>query len=210
MHAQSAMDQTSADDTQSQFLLLPPSPEISASQVTQMPQMPCMQPVIQTSTPVSFSPYEMLQMQYQQPTGHFNHCLSDSDVMLVAMQVQLLLTDDLDKLIKTKSDAVIAEYRESVENLKADYTQLRDSLNEAKAKLSAMMDDLEQYSKRSCVRIAGIAETTGENTDDTALGLPNRLNFDINPRDIDWSHRVGPARATAGGSSESKPRDIIV
>lgn len=88
--------------------------------------------------------------------------------------------------------------------------QLRDSLNEMEAKLSAKMDDLEQYSRRSCVRIAGIAETTGENTDDIVLGLANRLNLDINLRDIDRSHRVGPARATAGGSSESKPREIIV
>ena len=57
MHDQSAMDQTSADDTQSQSLLLPPPPEISGSQMTQMPQMPCMQPIILTSTPVSFNPY---------------------------------------------------------------------------------------------------------------------------------------------------------
>ena len=45
------------------------------------------------------------------------------------------------------------------------------------------------------------------------MNLAGRLNIDLNPRDIDRSHRVGPVQPSSSGSEEPtrrRPREIIV
>ena len=82
------------------------------------------------------------------------------------------------------------------------------------AKLITKIDDLEQYSRRSCVRIAGIPERDNENTDDHVLDLAARLDIGIGPRDIDRSHRVGPISSDTNSIGDDaqprRPREIIV
>ena len=78
------------------------------------------------------------------------------------------------------------------------------------------MDDLEQYSRRSCIRISGIDEVTDENTDEIVLQLAKRLDVELNPSDIDRSHRVGARKSTSAADAIDTdrqpilPREIIV
>ncbi|WAR28254.1 hypothetical protein MAR_013958 [Mya arenaria] len=65
-------------------------------------------------------------------------------------------------------------------------------------------DRAEQYSRRNCFRVAGVAETTSENTDDIVLGISNAVSSGLSIEEIDRSHLVGPVR------NDKKPRDIIV
>lgn len=72
--------------------------------------------------------------------------------------------------------------------------------------LSDSLDELQQYSRRNSVRIAGIPETPGENTDDIVIDVANRLiGTNINIDNIDRSHRVGKPN-----QANDKPRVIIV
>lgn len=69
-------------------------------------------------------------------------------------------------------------------------------------------DDLEQYTRRQSIRIAGIPEFFFESTDDEVLKFSNDvLNSQLEPGEIDRSHRVGPPRSN---DSNQKPREIIV
>ena len=52
-------------------------------------------------------------------------------------------------------------------------------------------DSLEQYSRRNSLRIAGIPEEEGEETDKIVLGLAANLNIELNQTEIDRSHHVG-------------------
>ena len=52
-------------------------------------------------------------------------------------------------------------------------------------------DDLEQYTRRSCLRISGIPETQNEDTTHHVLILAGEVGADISIDDIDRSHRVG-------------------
>ena len=66
------------------------------------------------------------------------------------------------------------------------------------------VDDLEQYTRRTNVRIYGVAEQPEENTDNLAVDFfKSELNVDVASNDISRSQCVGK-------KSGAKPRPIIV
>ena len=71
-------------------------------------------------------------------------------------------------------------------------------------RLSQEVDDLEQYTRKTNVRIYGVAEQPEENTDNLAVHFfKSELNVHVASNDISRSHRVGK-------KSGAKPRPIIV
>ena len=180
------------------------------SQPSHMSQLP--QGLLQPAGAALFNP--SFPVPPYQTVPNFQVGLSDHDIMKIAMQTKQLLSQEIDKLVEEKVKIKTAELSKSVESLQSDNQKLKDSISKLEAKLTTKMDDLEQYSRRSCVRIAGIPESTNENTDETVLELTERLNIDISPRDIDRSHRVGPqpteATSIADGAQPTRPREIIV
>ena len=72
--------------------------------------------------------------------------------------------------------------------------------------LEERCDDLEQYSRRNTMRIRGVPETAGENTDAVVQELAARkLEVRVADHDVVRSHRVG--RKT---EDRQTPRDVIV
>ena len=77
-------------------------------------------------------------------------------------------------------------------------------LEDDNCRLSQEVDDLEQYTRRTNVRIYGVAEQPEENTDNLAVDFfKSELNVDVASNDISRSHGVGK-------KSGAKPRPIIV
>jgi hypothetical protein len=74
-------------------------------------------------------------------------------------------------------DPIIKEYRKKFED-------------EIK-RLTTRIDDLEQYSRRSCALISGIVEREGENTDAIVLDTARLMGLDFIHSDTCRSHRVG-------------------
>ena len=73
--------------------------------------------------------------------------------------------------------------------------------------LERKLEDSEQYSRRNCVRIFGIPERKGEQTDDIVLTIAKeKLGIDIDINDIDRSRRTGYI-GTSNQSSTSKQTD---
>ena len=183
-------------------------------QMVQIPQNPHMSHFQQGfATPGTSMGYPAPQYQ---PMQNMQVELSDHDVMRIAMQTKLLLGAEIDKLVQEKVLKETADLQSRVTTLETDNKNLQDSITVLETKLSTRIDDLEQYSRRSCIRIAGIPETEHENTDDKVLDLAAHLNIQLNPRDIDRSHRVGPARTSTTSIADedepqpSRPREIIV
>ena len=72
-------------------------------------------------------------------------------------------------------------------------------------KLENFVERQEQYSRRNCLLVHGIAETNDENMDDIVLKTINeKLDVAITENEIDRSHRIGRKK---GGQ---RPRPIIV
>lgn len=116
----------------------------------------------------------------------------------------------LDKAVasinKTLNDQIGALKTENKE-LKTKVSKLESQANsyEKRAtKAEKAIDALEQYSRRNSVRISGIKEpqqltdaheTQSEDTDYIALNMANDMGVNLDPRDIDRSHRAGKKSA---------------
>lgn len=83
----------------------------------------------------------------------------------------------------------------------------RDLL-ERVAKLEIRADVAEQYSRRNCLRIAGVPENEAEDTDAYMIDLSKAIGAEVTLSDIERSHRVGKPSTVTHHSS--RPRDIIV
>lgn len=86
--------------------------------------------------------------------------------------------------------------------------QIKSLQNETKL-LKDRIDEMEQYSRRTCLKFSGIPEEgTSENTDKLAMNVINLIlskeSSKIGLDRIERTHRVGPRKRNG------KPRDIIV
>ena len=135
-----------------------------------------------------------------------------------------MLNSEIERLVKERIERETVDLRSTVIALQQENAQLKEDMKSSVSKpevaMSAKIDDLERYSRRSCLRVAGIDESENENTDDIVLGLANRLKVDVGRHDIDRSHRVGPLRRDLNNSVSAdshddsepklKPMEIIV
>lgn len=108
--------------------------------------------------------------------------LTDIDVQRIAVAVKGLLVTELNNAIEPLKDQIISLQNE----------------NEA---LKHEIDNLEMYSRRSCVRVSGVSEEC-EDTDQVLLDIAQKLDVPLKQADIEVSHWVGP-------KNPAKPRQII-
>ena len=80
------------------------------------------------------------------------------------------------------------------------------NMNEKIEKLEGIVDRQEQYSRRNCLLLHGVAEGERENTDELVLETLNeKMHINFTPSDLDRTHRVGQKK-----TSSKKPRAVIV
>ena len=131
-----------------------------------------------------------------------------------------MLSSEIETLVKERVQRETADLKSTISSLQADNKKLTDSVSKLEVKLSSRVDDLEQYSRRSCLRIAGIPETQDEDIDVLVLELAARLNINVQSSDIEVSHRVGPQRGRPAADADgfgmvddpqpTRTREIIV
>lgn len=116
--------------------------------------------------------------------------------------VKQAIADQLQPLMLQLQE-IIAEHKEAVKQLQ-DQLHAKDcEILQIKSELKDKQDELEQYQRRQSIRIFGIPEETGEDSDVIAIRVARDLGVDLDLRDIDRSHRVGRRQ-------DAKPRPIIV
>ena len=109
--------------------------------------------------------------------------------------------------------------REAVNNIFQNETFKNTIYDNIQSKISSLeteivdlrtrMDDIEQYSKRNCLKFSGIHEEKNENTDKSILNIVHKIVLKDSDTKLDLSRidrtlRVGPER------NDGKPRDIVV
>ena len=68
-------------------------------------------------------------------------------------------------------------------------------------------NDAEQYSRRNCIRVFGVPETTGEQTDDVIMSIAKeKLGVELQPKDLDRSHWIGRPDPQGRGASLHQQR----
>ena len=95
--------------------------------------------------------------------------------------------ESLEKSVSSVSD--------KFESWRDEKAVLLSQISEMKTEYESKFDDIEQYSRRSCLILTGIEERKGENTDNLVLSAFNTyLGFKLDLYEIDRSHRLGRKR----------------
>lgn len=105
------------------------------------------------------------------------------------------------------TNAVVAELQKTIEENNKVISDLKTTLETRDKKIEALenkIDNLEQYQRRQCLRIFGVAEEVTEDTDKIVMDVAKRIGVDVQPHDIDRSHRVGRR-----DNGNNRPRPII-
>lgn len=139
---------------------------------------------------------------------HVLGALSDPDTMHRFVTSLCAIPEVKSKIVQHLIPTLDEQVTRILEPLKSTVCDLENKLRASDARcneLEAKHDDLEQYTRRQNIRVSGFAEQDGENTDAIVIDFAKKaLNLDIDPSDIDRSHRLGK-------KTSSKPsRDIIV
>ena len=140
-----------------------------------------MPPVAQMSMPLNASqmlPSQMLPIAQPLQSGlqlpPVNNTLSENDVLRVALKVKAIMHEEIDKLVTLKVKAT-TEMKSDIQSLKDENEKLRLQMKRLDTTCKSSVDVLEQCSRRSCLRISGIAENQNENTCQTCwCGGPPR------------------------------------
>ena len=97
------------------------------------------------------------------------------------------------------------------DNLMAEKETLAARVIHLESKMDIKVDELEQYSRRSCLVITGFVEPRAQQEDTDAKVREfcrERLGVQLLERDIDSAHRLGPKRTDQEGKVIHRP--IIV
>lgn len=143
----------------------------------------------------------------------------DSIVKLIADVVSSLIVKKLSNSEDTikKVASSITKEPALVETIAGAVTdKIADDRNDKREELVWELDGLEQYSRRNCLLVHGVAEPQAgtrsrENTDDVVLDVfNNKLGLNLDGTDLDRSHRIGRRSPQSGSSEPNKPRPVIV
>ena len=89
-----------------------------------------------------------------------------------------------------------------IDTMKSDMVNINDKIE----KLERIVDRQEEYSRRNCLLLHGIAEGERENTDELVLETLNeKMHIDLTPSDLDITQRIGQRKAPS-----KKPRATII
>ena len=87
------------------------------------------------------------------------------------------------------------EQRKIIEDIKSEL----DSLSTKIEKLEKLQDQQEQYSRRNCLLVHGIAEEKEEITDEVIINTLNeKLDLDVTSRVLERTHRIAESKKTRG------------
>ncbi|KAK6175890.1 hypothetical protein SNE40_014267 [Patella caerulea] len=120
---------------------------------------------------------------------------------LLQLSIKELLQDNIKEFIKP--------LKEEIEDSKG---QLLCCTLDLEQKIINDKDELEQYSRRNCVRINGIGENADENVEDVALEIFKSACPSFGHDHIENCHRVGRKRIQYNTEVETEngPRQIIL
>ena len=104
-------------------------------------------------------------------------------------------------------DGILLTMQNSLDEKAQEVKALSKSVSEMKDHIDAMQNtlhDAEQHNRRNSIRLYGVPEAVGENTDRAVIqALNSNLPCSLSPDDIESSHRSGKPRVSGPGNKTS-------
>lgn len=138
--------------------------------------------------------------------------IGDDQMIEIAKLLKGTFQSQLEDMISKIVSGVVGGLQAQIVDLQKENTTLKDTVSNLEKRvelLETMEDRTSQYSRRNCLRISGIVESEGENTDDVVLKLVNDMKVNIKLDEIDRTHRLGKKPESFNNAS-ARPRDIII
>ena len=132
-----------------------------------------------------------------------------ADLKLVLQESVTKAVGDILHGFKTRLDTIETSHN-ALQKENAALVKENAFLRESLISLNTKTDDLEQYTRRNSLRVAGIAEKDDESTDMLITNLCSDLGVPLETHHIDRSHRVGKPDEPIDPATTPKPRPIIV
>ena len=135
----------------------------------------------------------------------WRYASSSSESEFERQDVDMPPTDFLssfkDALKDTEVQTLLGSILETsvISKLVEENRQLREQVDT----LEQRMDEMEQYSRRTCLKIAGIPERANEETDKVILQMAKEMAVPLQEGEISRSHRLPNGK-------KKTPRDIVV
>lgn len=131
----------------------------------------------------------------------------------VADALKIVLGDS--SVLQTIAKAVAGEVKKDNEKLLNEIASLKEQVASKDSEILSLqdrIDDLEQYSRRNCLRISNIPEKAGEDTDQLVCVLSEAVGVPLPVEAVERSHRLGRTRddPVPAGTAKPPPRQIIV
>lgn len=120
------------------------------------------------------------------------------------------MSKNIVEVIKESMDKRMSSIEAENKRLQSQVQELRSELESTKLSFAATTDASEQYSRRNCLKIAGVCEADGEDTDEIVLNIASSLNLGLSLADIDRSHRIQSNKRNPTAGPSTYPRDIVV
>ena len=121
----------------------------------------------------------------------FQLTLSTADIQAISVNVCQYIVDNLNEIMSPLITSMTEQLTTALNTATAEIVELR-SENE---RLSAKVDDLEQFNRRNFVRISGVPESSNiDNTEDTTevvVNLMAKTGVQIATTDVEQSYRIG-------------------
>ena len=134
--------------------------------------------------------------------------LKETDKLCSDLQTQINDTLQNTTSQHERLDATVLDLSTKTDNMKQKINSLEQTLDSkcnVINKLESTVNDLEQYSRRNCLRILGVPQLPQENTDEVVQDVARKIGVTLSPADNDRSHRVGKQP-----TDDRKSRGIIV
>ena len=148
--------------------------------------------------------------------------LGDAELRQLSSLMEGMFMSKIKELVTSIVEGVSLSLEQKLTSIQQENSILKSENDDLRAKISTLetsVDANEQYSRRNCIRISGIDESSDEKTDAIVLSMAKSLNCDIQLEEIDRSHRVGKStpRTTTNNNghasttpAQRRTRDIIV
>ena len=121
--------------------------------------------------------------------------INDNSATVIALNEKVKTFEDRVKAVEDKlytKDLEIAELRIDLTKAVSTIESLTEKVEKIESDhCSERIDELDQYGRRSIIRISGIDESQLDTTKAALDLFNNTLWVDVQPSDIDTSHRVG-------------------
>lgn len=103
--------------------------------------------------------------------------ISESDIAKIALTVKQLIMEEVRSIVDDKQKSILDEIRVIKEKQEIIENKYGEEIKDLKLQINTLKrrnDELEQHSRKQCIRFSGVSFTEKENTDEKVIDIAKK------------------------------------